>query len=177
MGYTFSIIKMKPKLRLLWCVNFVRFLTKLGVKTSDITTLYGYEYITRSIYLKSLGLCTVWKGWKKLVHSVTLHCSHISIFFMLFMPSHPCSLQAGSHHPLCLFCSRWYRRLSRKSFFAPVCRWSDLIVILNLFLMIYISRMILSPLLSLGILPPGPHIYGQWFVLSIHSRAPLYSSL
>ena len=51
---------------------------KLGLKTSDITTLYDYAYISISTYFKPPGSCTVCKGRSKLVYSVDLHCSHIS---------------------------------------------------------------------------------------------------
>ena len=104
--------------------------------------------ISRSTCLKSLGSCTVWKLCKKLVHSVTLQCSHIKSFFMLFMTSQTWSWKARYIHLICLFCSRWYGRLSSKSFYDPICGLSALVFILNLFLVIYMSGMIVSPLLS-----------------------------
>ena len=42
--------KNEPKLRLLWAFKFVHFPTKLGVKTSDITKIYGYEYIKKHMF-------------------------------------------------------------------------------------------------------------------------------
>ena len=113
--------------------QILSFPPKLGVKTSDITKLCDYGYISRSTCFESLGSCTVFKVWKKLVHIITLHCSHIRRFFMLFMRSHPWSWQAGSLQFLWFFCGKWQRRLSRKYFYAPVCRLSAPVVKLNFF--------------------------------------------
>ena len=120
------------------------FTPKLGVKTSDITTLYGYEYISIITCFKSSESCTVLKGWKKLVHSLTLKCSHITIFFMLFIPSHTWSWQDGSLQLLCLFCGRWHRRVLRQSFYAPVYGLSTLVVILIFPDDIYVSYYCIS---------------------------------
>ena len=124
--------KNEPKLSLWSGFKCLRFPQKLGVKTSDINTLYGYEYLSRSTCFKSSGSCTVLKGWNKLVHSVTLNCSQIIIFFMIFIPSHPWSLQAGYLQFMWLIFGRWQRRLLRK-YFMLLCMdkfpwWSSIFV-------------------------------------------------
>ena len=133
MGLHILSNKNEKELRLLWSFKFVRFPPKLGVKISDITTLYGYEYIPRSTRFKSPVSCAMWKVWKKLVHSVTLHCSHISRFFMIFLPIRPRSWQDRSLQFLCLFCGRWQIWLLRQSFYAPVCELIALVVIFIFF--------------------------------------------
>ena len=150
--------KSEPKLMLLWGFKYVHFPPKLGVKTSDITTVYGYEYISRSTCFKSSVSCNVWKVWKKLVHSVTLNFSHISSLFMIFMPSHLWIWQASSLQWLCLFCGRWQRQLFMLFFCAPVCGLSDLVVIL-IFFWWYICLVWLYLLCSLLVFFHQDHIY------------------